>query len=111
MNKKQVIGRNFIVFFFTFLVFFFTSMTFFIVTKQGENRETNLIADSIVTRLDEDEQNTATINAAYLKNPLIHVSIFNYGNPYPIADTMNYYEKDTRGLQTLGPSALLFLPP
>lgn len=95
MNKKQVIGRNFIVFFFTFLVFFFTSMTFFIVTKQGENRETNLIADSIVTRLDEDEQNTATINAAYLKNPLIHVSIFNYGNPYPIADTMNYYEKDT----------------
>lgn len=88
MNKKQVIGRNFIVSLFTFLIFFFTSMTFFIVTKQGEERETNLIADNIVARLDEDDETVLAVAASYRNSGLIHLSIYEKADNFPLADNL-----------------------
>ena len=94
MNRKQVLGRNFIVSFFAFLIFFFTSMTFFLVTKQGEIRETDLIANNIITRIDEDDETISTLQSAYRDSPLIRVTFYNIDSNIPITDTLNHLEPD-----------------
>lgn len=94
MNRKQVLGRNFIVSFFAFLIFFFTSLTFFLVTKQGEIRETDLIANNIITRIDEDDETISTLQSAYRDSPLIRVTFYDIDSNIPIADTLNHLEPD-----------------
>lgn len=94
MNRKQVLGRNFIVSFFAFLIFFFTSMTFFLVTKQGEIRETDLIANNIIARIDEDDETISTLQSAYRDSPLIRVTFYNIDSNIPITDTLNHLEPD-----------------
>lgn len=83
-----MLGRNAALTFLAFLMYFFTALTFFLFTKSGEEKTTMMIADSVISRLDDGDEDVSTLISAYKDSPIFHIRFYDIGIKTPIADNL-----------------------
>lgn len=95
MNKKHVLIRNFFISLALFMVFFLTTTFFFASSTQSDRTESVMLADNIVMRLDDGDEDIDTIISATRDSNFMHITVYDIGISTPTHDShTDTYESD-----------------
>ncbi len=87
MNKKHVLIRNFFISLALFMVFFLTTTFFFSTSSRSDRNESMMLADNIVVRLDDGNEDIDTIISAVKDSNFMHITVYDIGISTPTHDT------------------------
>lgn len=87
MNKKYVLIRNFFIAFAIFMVFFLTTSFFFGTSGESDVSECKMLAENIIVRLDDGNEDISTMCSALHDNDIVHVTFYDIGISTPTHDT------------------------